>query len=425
MNLLSRLRQVVMVGGVETFSVAVAGLTGLLIVNVLPKDQYAAYTFLITCLQLIMGISDLGLSKCAMPIVGQRSGEAPWVAAVCGQVFRRRTLLLALSFAVVVPYTAYTFVQHGWLTPAHALASLFVVASVLASLRGSFANTVLVILGQVATVSRITFLVAVSRLLLVGAVLLTPMTPYSIAFLLAATVASEVLALWLYRRAFRAGGIAETRPGPGDEQHIDRQIRRIVVPLIPSSIFFQVQGAVVIFLASLFGSSKTLAEIGAFGRLALVLTIVDRVANVLLFPAIARAAAGPRLGLLIARVHAAYLGVMLCVLATAVLFPQHWMLLLGQKYAETTPFVWMVFVSAILMNGAGLAFMTLAVRGHTDRQGYNVLLVILLQGLFLWAFGAGDLPTLLWFNVATSAAHFVYQYVLLALKWPELQAAPT
>mgnify|MGYP006138046551 CR=1 FL=1 len=74
-------------------------------------------------------------------------------------------------------YTAYTFVQHGWLTPAHALASLFVVASVLASLRGSFANTVLVILGQVATVSRITFFVAVSRLLLVGAVLLTPMTP--------------------------------------------------------------------------------------------------------------------------------------------------------------------------------------------------------------------------------------------------------
>lgn len=426
MNLMSRLRQVAMVSGVETFSVAVAGLTGLLIVNVLPKEQYAVYTFLITCLLLITGISDLGLTKCALPIVGPRNRERAWVAAVCGQVFRRRTLMLGASFAVVVPYALHTFVQHGWLTPAHALASLFVVASVMVSLRGHFANTVLVILGQVNAVSRITFLVTATRFLLVGAVLLAPMTPYSIAFLIAATALSEVVAVQLYRREFKAREIVETRPAPEDEKHVDRQIRKIVLPLIPSAVFFQVQGALTIFLASLFGTANTVAEIGAFGRLALVLTIVDRVANVLLFPAIARAMPGRRLVSMVGKVHAIYLCAMLCVLATAVLFPQAWMLLLGEKYDNTAPYVWMIFLSSILMNGANFAFMTLAVRGFTEKQAYSVLLVVLLQCLFLWRYGASDLPTLLGFQIATCAAHFAYQYVLLALKWPELRKeAPT
>jgi hypothetical protein len=59
-KLLPRLRQIALVGSVETFGVAIGGIAGLLIVNVLPKDQYAAYTFLIACMTLMLGISDLG-----------------------------------------------------------------------------------------------------------------------------------------------------------------------------------------------------------------------------------------------------------------------------------------------------------------------------------------------------------------------------
>lgn len=424
MNLLSRLRQIVMVSGVESFSVGVAGITGLLIVNVMPKDQYAVYTFLITCLQLIMGITDLGLSKCPLPIVGQRSSEVHWVMGVCGQVFRRRTLMLIVSFAVVIPYGIYTFIQHQWLLWAYAWAALMVVASVLASLRGSFAGTVLVILGQVSAISRITFFVTASRFLMVGAVLLLPLTPYSIAFLLCATVVSELFAIVLYRREFKARKIEETRLSATEEKQIDGQILKIVVPLIPSAIFFQVQGAITIFLASLFGTATTVAEIGAFGRLALALAIVDRVGAILLFPVIARAPAGKRLVSLIAKVHLAYLGALFLLLVTAVFLPQYWIILLGAKYQNMVPYVWMLFLSTILMNGAGFAFMTLAVRGFTEKQAYAVIFVILLQCAFLWRFGAGTLPMILWFNIVTCAAHFVYQYVLLFLKWPDLKKEP-
>jgi O-antigen/teichoic acid export membrane protein len=424
MNLLSRLRQIVMVSGVESFGVGVSGITGLLIVNVVPKEQYAVYTFLITCLQLIMGITDLGLSKCPLPIVGQRSTEVPWVMGVCLQIFRRRTLMLGLSFAVVIPYGIYTFIQHDWLAWAYFWAALLVVGSVLASLRAGLAGTVLVILGQVNAITRISFLVTTTRLILVGCVLLLPMTSYSIAFLLMATVISEFFAIVLFRREFKARKIEETRLSPEDEKIVDGKILKIVVPLIPSAIFFQVQGTITVFLASIFGTASTVAEIGAFGRLALALAIVDRVAGILLFPVVARAPAGKRLVSMISKVHVTYLCVMFLLLLTAIFFPQYWILLLGAKYENMVPYVWMLFLSSILMSGASFAFMTLAVRGFTEKQAYSVIFVILLQCAFLWKFGASTLPTILWFNIVTCSAHFVYQYALLFFKWSDLKREP-
>lgn len=424
MNLLSRLRQIVMVSGVEFFGIAVGGITGLLIVNVMPKEQYAVYTFLITCMQLIMGLTDLGMGKCSLPIVGQRNDDVPWVVGVCRQIFRRRTLILVVSFVFVVPYAIYTFRQHGWSERAYLAAAAFVVASILVTLRGHYVGTVLLILRQVTALSRIGAIVTAVRFALVSTALLIPMTPYTVAFLLAATVSAEALALKLMRRELKTRDIEESRLSPEDEKRVDSQILKIVIPLIPSAVFFQVQGVITIFLASLFGTANMVADIGAFGRLALALVLLDRVANILLFPAIARTPAGPRLGVMISRVHATYLVAMFCLFLSAYFFPQYWILLLGKKYENMVPYVWMLFLSSILLNAAGLAFTTLAVRGFTEKQAFSVAVVIALQCLYLWKFGANDLAAILWFNIVTSAGHFFYQYALLFLKWPDLKRAP-
>ena len=62
---------------------------------------------------------------------------------------------------------------------------------------------------------------------------------------------------------------------------------RIAKPLVLPAIFYQLQGVITVFLVSLFGTSSMVAEVGAFGRLAMALVVVDRVTHILLFPAIA------------------------------------------------------------------------------------------------------------------------------------------
>ena len=96
------------------------------------------------------------------------------------------------------------------------------------------------------------------------------------------------------------------------------QVIRIAKPLVLPAIFYQLQGVVTVFLVSLFGTSNMMAEVGAFGRLAMALMVVDRVTSVLLFPAIARAPnPGARLREIMWRAHLVYLGMMALVLLSA------------------------------------------------------------------------------------------------------------
>ena len=66
---------------------------------------------------------------------------------------------------------------------------------------------------------------------------------------------------------------------------------RIAKPLVLPAIFYQVQGVITVFLVSMFGTSNMVAEVGAFGRLAMVLIVVDRVTE---HPAVSRSSRARR-----------------------------------------------------------------------------------------------------------------------------------
>jgi len=422
-KLLARLRQIALVGGAESFGVAVGGIAGLLIVNVMPKDQYAAYTFLVACMTLILGVTDLGLAHCCLPIVGQRNRDVPWIVGACQQVFRKRWLLLALGLVIVVPYWFQSSNQHGWWGGGYLLASALVVSVVLFNLREHYANTVLLILSHISALNRIGFTANLVRLGFIGVVLLLPMTSWSIAGILAATAAASFVSVMLYRKQFKAMEIPDTKLDAEDAKRVDAQILQIAKPLVLPAIFYQVQGVITVFLVSLFGTSTMMAEVGAFGRLAMVLMVVDRVTNILLFPAIARAPQGARLRSILLQSHAAYLAMMALVLLTAVFFPHYWILLLGEQYRSMEPLVWMVFLSSILANASGFAFRTLAVRGATAGQSFSILATLAVQVLYLWLVGVSDLRSVLGFGIATSVANFGYQYALVILRWRQWRDA--
>jgi len=158
------------------------------------------------------------------------------------------------------------------------------------------------------------------------------------------------------------------------------------------------------------------AEVGAFGRLAMVLIVVDRVTNVLLFPVFARAPDGERLRKMLLQGHLVYLFMMALVLLTSIYLPQYWILLLGEKYRSMEPLVWMVFLASILQNASGFAFRTMTVRGATAGQTYSIPVTLATQVAYLATFGVSDLRSVLGFAIATSVANFVYQYALLILR---------
>lgn len=413
MNFKSRLRQVMAVGSVESLAVIVSGIAGLLIVNVLPKDQYAQYTFLITCMTLLIGITDTGLAHCCLPVVGRRAGEVPWVVAACSQVFRKRWWLLAIGFVIVAPYWITTTRQHDWGGIAYLLATLMIVATVLFSMREQYNSTVMTILGHISTLNRINLVSLVTRALLVGAVVLLPVTAFSLGGVLAATVLAGLASLLLYKRAFAAHDVGPHTLDASDAKRVDAEIFRIAKPLALPAIFGQLEGVITIFIVSLFGTASMLAEMGALQRIGMILIVFERIATLLVFPVIARAVDGPRLLSMVVKAHMAYIGLMAAVLLTAVIWPQYWILLIGKKYAEQQSLLWMVFMSTLLMSSSHFAFRTLAARGYTRNQTLIIPFVIAVQVLSLWVFGVETLQAVLAFNMATCLANFLYQYAML------------
>ena len=228
----------------------------------------------------------------------------------------------------------------------------------------------------------------------------------------------------MYQRALRKLGVPNVaRPlnQASDRKKVDQQALKVALPLLPSAIFLQVQGVVTVFLVfAVRQSTELLAQVGAFSRLAMVLTVVDRVTGVLLFPALARAPAGPRLLAIVLRVHVAYMGAMALMLLSA-WFGGHWWILLLAASTSTarmwSSYVWMVFLATILLNASNFAFRTLAVRGLTAKQSYSVPVVLTVQILYLWLFGVSDLVSVLGFGIATSLANFVVQYALLGARF--------
>lgn len=421
MALITHVRRVAAVGSVEAIAIAAGGVAGLLIVNFLNTDQYAQYTFLLSCMTLMLGVADLGLSSCCLPVVGQRAHDVSWVVGVCRRVFHWRWLLLAGGLAIVMPYWIWVSREHGWWSPGYGLASAVVLLLVLSTLREHLGNTLLVILGQLRALYKISLSATVVRTSLVCLALALPLGAFSAAGVLAATATASLLALWMYRRAFATLQVPDARLGAEATQQVDRQTLRIARPLVLPSIFYQVQGVAVVFLGAVFGSAEMLAQVGAFGRLAMVLLLVDRITSTLLFPALARAPDGPTLVSNVIRVHVLYLLAMALIELTAIMLPQYWIILLGEQYRSMTPYVWIVFLAAMLTNASGLAYRTLTVRGATSNQSYGVGFILAVQVLYLWYFGAGDLRILLGFNLATALAHFGFQYLMLALQLPKLR----
>jgi len=413
MTLHPRLRQILTVGSVESIGVILGGISGLLIVNLLPKDQYATYTFLVACMTLMLGITDTGLAHVALPVVGERADDSSWVMASCRRVFQKRWILLFGGFLIVVPYWLFTTRDHGWAGGGYWTASFFILVALLLALREHYAGTVFMILRQIPTLNRISFSSSILRIAFVCAALMLPLGGYSVAGVTAATAVASAFAILMYRRAFVAGAYVARPLSKPEAKEVDSRIFRIAKPLMLPAVFYQFQGVITVFLASLFGNPAMLAEVGAFGRLGMMLIVFDRVAGTVLFPVIASAPDGPRLRSIILKSHLLYIGIMVLVFLSSLLLPNWWILLIGSQYKDRESLVWMVFAATLLINGAGFAFKTVAARGHTARQTLIIPFVLAIQVSYLWIFGASSLRAVLGFSIATALGNCIYQYGML------------
>jgi O-antigen/teichoic acid export membrane protein len=353
--------------------------TGLLLVNLLSVREYALLTLALSGLTFISIFSDLGIGNALLFFtrkcdIENRETAPYWAAAMRLRIaFLGVASLAALAFlldrgldqqfgiwelACVIPLLPVT----GWFLVAGTLYGLQL------RLAGKFPRTYMAdIFGQS------------SRLLIIGIAAFASALSTWIA-IFAGLIGAAVSNLYNWRaisndkieKDVGRGAILQ-HPLPYGE------FLRYVRPTIPNTVYFAMQAPLMVFMSSYFGTVENVAQVGALGRLAIVLGLMSGFFGTVALPKLARVHDDRqylrhyliRLGL--------YAGAGIVLIQASATFPGAIVWLLGEQYAHLEHEVVFVAASAVLAMWGGFAVAVNNARAWIRYQPHILMLYVIAQ----------------------------------------------
>jgi O-antigen/teichoic acid export membrane protein len=402
-----------------------AGLAaGILLVRFMPVQQFALYTLATSVVSFFGFASDLGSTSSLFYFYQRtaRTGEdfQPYLAAVLS--LRRVAFLLgAAGVLVAFPRAAagkgFGLGDVAAVTAALLLCVWFQIASsvriLAARLVGHYGRA------YRAEVAGGGVRLAVA-LLMVGASLLRAWLGMLGSALAAAATAmlagSPATAPRPAAPAADPAAAADAAPGGAHSLGpYRRQILRYLVPSLPGALYFSIQGPLVVWLAATFGGARNIAEVGALGRLGLIVGMFSGLTGVVLLPRLARIV-DERLYL---RRFLQYGGLLLALalgmLAVAVLFPGALLLILGKHYSGLHRELLLVIAGAGLTLLGGYVVSVNLGRSWNRWETLAVLLYIAAQAGFVAVLPLGTTAGVLQFNLLSAAAGLALQLAITAV----------
>jgi O-antigen/teichoic acid export membrane protein len=300
-------------------------LAGLLFVNFLPVGEFALYTLAASVLAFFTFVTDLGSTSSLLYFFhrtrqeGREDEFTEYVAAVQG--LRRIAFFAGGAFvAISLPWAAR---EQGFGWPGILLATAAVLLTASFQIDAAIRVLSLRLRDHYAQSYRAEVLGALARLVAAGLIIAAGWRVAGLGVATAA-LASGVT-------AWRAATVGGAVPPPSPARR--REVLRYLLPTLPSALYFSIQGPLIVWLAACFGGTRQIAEVGALGRLGLVVSLFSGLTAVVFLPRLARLSED-RLYLM----RYVQFGLALAVLAgglvtLSALLPSWFLLLVGGQYA--------------------------------------------------------------------------------------------
>ena len=301
--------------------------TGLLLVRWMPVEAYAQYTlanaFQVGAQQFV----EFGLGGALVALVGSdttnRERLGRLVAA--GMGLRRKMVWIVGTVAVIV--FPVWFASKGWPLGTGLFLTLTILGYIVASGLQVYYSPPLAIHRELGAIYRISIASSAARLAANAATHFAGLlSAPAVSFLNLATYAASG---WRLKKASRRHLV----PPSGPVESERRELLDYARPILPGVVFAAFQNQVSVFVAALFGAGETIAEVGALGRLALILSLLSAANGQLIAPFIARQPRSLLQGrylLVVALATFAALG----IFGAVWLFPGFFLSLLGPNYSD-------------------------------------------------------------------------------------------
>ncbi len=377
---------------------------GILIIRLLPLQEYAFYTLANTLLGTISVLADGGVSAGIMAQGGKVWNDKEKLGKVLATGLDLRKKFAFLSLLVSLPILFYLLIHNGasWLTAL--LIALAMIPAFFAALSDSLLEIVPKLHQSILPLQRNQMAVSIGRLLLTAITMLV--FPWAFIAILAAGLPRMWGNIKLRKIVY---GLADENQRPDTE--IRTEILTLVKRIMPTSIYYCVSGHITIWLISIFGNTTSIAQLGALGRLSMLLLLFGFVVDTLIIPRFAKLIEDKKI--LFLR-YLQIMGILLSFLLVAVtivyLFPTPILWLLGDGYIGL-PFELFLSVSGSCISLlAGVAFSLFSSRGWALPPylviSINLVSIIILASII-------DLSTLkgiLLLNIGISIIAFIQTF---------------
>lgn len=387
-----------------------AAISGLLLVRLLPVNEYGFYTLVLSAFTFICTFSDLGATE-TLSFFRWRAGKKnkSWMPYFYAVLRFRRTVFL-LGFVASAAYIFYTGRHIGedaqtiiFGIALVGLAAWFAIQSGIISyvlrLEQRFRQSYAVELSNESTK-----LFAVGMIWLTGvATALAGMAGVALGALIAAVVATRLLG-----QRFAKSGMPKQRHAHQSSRILLGQI----MPILPGTIHFTLQGPLIAWLAAYYGSVVNVAEVGALGRIGVLIGVISGFTGTVFVPRLIAISDE----ILFFRRYLHWWLVMLsfgaAMMMAVIAFPEVLLYLLGGAYSGLHLELIIATATAVIATWGAFSWHINRARGWVKYQPYRVPVIVAGQIIMFLMLDFSTTQGVLSFGLATMMLDVLFQTLI-------------
>jgi len=377
---------------------------GLLFINFMPVQEFALYTLAFSVVSFFHFVTDLG-STSSLVYFRRRALEkgedfGGYVAAVLSM---RRWLFLVAGAGVLAGFPLFAAGQ-GFSTSDTLASTVAILLTVWFQLVSSIRLLVLRLEDRYARSYWAELVGGVVRLGLAGVLVALSLLRAWLGIATAALASAAV--------SIRAGRQVPATVAGRDFSPERRRLFRYLLPTLPSSLYFSIQGPLIVWLAALFGRTENIAEVGALSRLGMVVGLFSGLIGTVFMPRLS-AVTDERIYLRRYLQFGGFLALIAAaLLAGAMMIPELFLFVLGSSYSGLhRELVLIVAGSGLTLLGGYAVAINLA-RSWNRWQGAAVGLLVVAQALMVAFLPLGTTAGVLTFNLLTATVGLLTQVTL-------------
>lgn len=355
---------------------ALGAASGIIIIRTLGKEEYANFTIANSLQGTMNLLADSGIST-GLIAIGGRVWQDPFkLGQLVNTTLKLRIYFLVVAVMLITPILLWMLVNNGSSFMYAVLIAITILVELYFYIINGVSTTVLRLHSDIKNLQYSDLLFSTSRIILLG------LASYSLLNVLVATFISTIssaLQSFLLNKSIK-NKIVVNAPVSMEYR---KSILEITTNLLPSTIYYCIQGQLSVFLISIFGNTNNIAEVGALGRFSIIFSLINAVASQIFIPRFSRCESKFLMRQYL-QIIGGYSSICLIIIGLTFLFPEQILWIIGKNYSNLKFELTLMVISAVIYSITGVMWAINTSRAWVKYNWVYIPSTLITQAFFLF-----------------------------------------